>query len=81
MNSSKFSTCSSNLYEKWVEGEEGEMRGWIQTFDMVLYEVLLKSWVGEEIEGEDELARELEKENKRAIPTLKILHLRWLKKN
>jgi len=45
------------------------------------YEVLLKSWVGEEIEGEDELARELEKENKRAIPTLKILHLRWLKKN
>ena len=45
------------------------------------YEVLLKSWVGEEIEGEDELARELEEENKRAIPTLKILHLRWLKKN
>jgi len=37
MNSSKFSTCSSNLYGKWVEGEEGEMRGWIQTFDMVLY--------------------------------------------
>jgi len=38
MNSSKFSTCSSNLYGKWVEGEEGEMRGWIQTFDMVLYQ-------------------------------------------
>ena len=36
MNSSKFSTYSSNLYGKWVEGEEGEMRGWIQTFDMVL---------------------------------------------
>ena len=45
------------------------------------YEVLLKSWVREEIEGEDELARELEKKNKRAIPILKILHLRWLKKN
>ena len=45
------------------------------------YKVLLKSWVGEEIEGEDELARELEEENKRAIPILKILHLRWPKKN
>jgi len=45
------------------------------------YEVLLKSWVREEIEGKDELARELEKKNKRAIPILKILHLRWLKKN
>jgi len=28
------------LYGKWVEGEEGEMRGWIQTFDMVLYVAL-----------------------------------------
>ena len=45
------------------------------------YEVLLKSWVGEEIEGEDELARELEEENKKAIPLLKIIHLRWLNKN
>ena len=45
------------------------------------YKVLLKSWVEEEIEGEDELIRELEKENKRVIPILKILHLRWLKKN
>ena len=45
------------------------------------YKVLLKLWVGKEIEGEDELTRELEEENKRAIPTLKILYLRWLKKN
>jgi len=37
--------------------------------------------VGEEIEGEDELARELEEENKKAIPLLKIIHLRWLNKN
>ena len=37
--------------------------------------------MGEEIEGEDELARELEKENKKAIPLLKIIHLRWLNKN
>jgi len=45
------------------------------------YKVLLKLWVEEEIEGEDELIRELEEENKRVIPILKILHLRWLKKN
>jgi hypothetical protein len=37
--------------------------------------------VGEEIEGEDELTRELEEENKKAIPSLKIIHLRWLHKN
>ena len=35
----------------------------------------------EEIEGEDELARELEEENKKAISSLKIIHLRWLNKN
>jgi hypothetical protein len=32
--------------------------------------------VGEEIEGEDELVRELEEENKKVIPSLKIIHLR-----
>jgi hypothetical protein len=37
--------------------------------------------VGEEIKGEDELARELEEENKKVIPSLKIIHLRWLNKN
>jgi hypothetical protein len=37
--------------------------------------------VGEEIEGEDELIRELEEENKKAILLLKIIHLRWLYKN
>ena len=45
------------------------------------YEVLLKSWVREEIKGEDELAKELEKENKKAILLLKIIYLRWLNKN
>jgi hypothetical protein len=45
------------------------------------YKVLLKLWVGEEIEGEDELTRELEEENKKAILLLKIIHLRWLNKN
>jgi len=37
--------------------------------------------VREEIEGEDELARELEEENKKAILLLKIIYLRWLNKN
>jgi hypothetical protein len=37
--------------------------------------------VGEEIEGEDKLARELEEENKKVISSLKIIHLRWLNKN
>jgi hypothetical protein len=37
--------------------------------------------VGEEIEGEDELTRELEEENKKIISLLKIIHLRWLNKN
>ena len=45
------------------------------------YEVLLKSWVVEETGGEERLAKELEEENKRAIPSLRIVHLRWLKKN
>jgi len=45
------------------------------------YEVLLKSWVGKEIEGEDELVKELEEENKKAILLLKIIYLRWLNKN
>ena len=45
------------------------------------YEVLLKSWVVEETGGEERLARELEEENKRAIPLLRIVHLRWLKRN
>jgi hypothetical protein len=45
------------------------------------YKVLLKSWVGEEIEGEDELAKELKEENKKVILLLKIIHLRWLNKN
>jgi hypothetical protein len=40
------------------------------------YEVLLKLWVREEIEGEDKLARELEEENKKVILSLKIIHLR-----
>ena len=35
----------------------------------------------DEVGGEERLARELEEENKRAIPTLKIVHLRWLKKD
>jgi hypothetical protein len=37
--------------------------------------------VEEEIEGEDKLARKLEEENKKVIPLLKIIHLRWLNKN
>ena len=45
------------------------------------YKVLLKSWVRKEIEEEDELARELEEENKKAISLLKIIYLRWLNKN
>jgi len=45
------------------------------------YEVLLKSWVVEETGREERLARELEEENKRAIPLLRIVHLRWLKRN
>ena len=45
------------------------------------YEVLLKSWVRKEIEGEDELVRKLEEENKKAILLLKIIYLRWLNKN
>jgi len=45
------------------------------------YEVLLKSWVVEETRGEERLARELEEENKRTIPLLRIVHLRWLKRN
>jgi hypothetical protein len=40
------------------------------------YEVLLKSWVVEETGGEERLARELEEENKKAIPSLRIVHLR-----
>jgi hypothetical protein len=46
-----------------------------------MYKVLLKLWVGEEIEGENELIRELEEENKKAISLLKIIHLIWLNKN
>ena len=34
-----------------------------------------------EIEEENELARELEEENKKAILLLKIIHLKWLNKN
>ena len=45
------------------------------------YKVLLKSWMREEIEGEDELTRELEEENKKVISSLKIIYLRWLNKN
>jgi hypothetical protein len=41
-----------------------------------IYKVLLKSWVREEIKGEDELIRELKEENKKIIPLLKIIHLR-----
>jgi hypothetical protein len=37
--------------------------------------------MGEEIKGEDELIRELEEKNKKAILSLKIIHLRWLNKN
>ena len=45
------------------------------------YEVLLKSWVVEKTRGEERLARELKEENKRAIPLLRIIYLRWLKRN
>jgi hypothetical protein len=37
--------------------------------------------VREEIKGEDKLIKELEEENKKVILALKIIHLRWLKKN
>jgi hypothetical protein len=35
----------------------------------------------EKMREEERLIRELEKENKRAIPLLRIIYLRWLKRN
>ena len=38
-------------------------------------------WVVEKTRGNERLIKELEEENKRAIPSLRIIHLRWLKRN
>jgi len=46
-----------------------------------MYEVLLKSWVVKETGGKERLVRELEEENKKAIPLLRIIYLRWFKRN